>query len=408
MKISELRRKRGELVTHARKLLDKADEEKRELTSEEDAKYAELIEQVDKLGKDVEKEERLLELEKEMAESQGVKAAKPDTDNGAGAERKIGFASEEYREAFCGFLSYGISMPAQYRSLQADLDVSGGYLVAPEQMVQELIKGIDDEVHVRQMATKFSVAKAQSLGVPSLDSNPSDADWTSELSIGSEDTSMSFGKRELSPHPLSKLIKVSNKMLTASFLDVEQIVRQAFVQVFAQTEEKAFLTGTGAAQPLGVFTASANGISTARDVSTGNTATSIQFDGLIEAKYTLKGQYWPKAIWMFHRDALKQITKLKDGNGQYIWRQSVRNGEPDTLLGLPFLMSEFAPNTFTTGKYVGIIGDFSTYWIVDALDMQIQRLVELYAEKNQTGFIGRLEADGMPVLEEAFARVKLA
>jgi HK97 family phage major capsid protein len=50
--------------------------------------------------------------------------------------------------------------------------------------------------------------------------------------------------------------------------------------------------------------------------------------------------------------------------------------------------------------------DFSYYWIVDALDMEVQRLVELYAETNQVGFIGRLETDAMPVLEEAFVRLK--
>jgi HK97 family phage major capsid protein len=70
-------------------------------------------------------------------------------------------------------------------------------------------------------------------------------------------------------------------------------------------------------------------------------------------------------------------------------------------------LSEYAPNTFTSGKYVGILGDFRFYWIADALDMQIQRLVELYAETNQVGLIGRLETDGMPVLSEAFTRVTL-
>ena len=44
----------------------------------------------------------------------------------------------------------------------------------------------------------------------------------------------------------------------------------------------------------------------------------------------------------------------------------------------------------------------------DALYMQVQRLNELYAETNQVGFIGRLETDGAPVLEEAFVRLKLA
>jgi HK97 family phage major capsid protein len=177
---------------------------------------------------------------------------------------------------------------------------------------------------------------------------------------------------------------------------------------FAVTQEKAFLTGSGAGRPLGVFTASPNGISTGRDVSTGNTTTAIGFDGLIEAKFTLKGQYWPRARWFFHRDAVKQVTKLKDGDGQYIWRQSVRDGEPDTLLGLPMTISEWAPNTFTTGLSVGLLGDFQHYWIADALSMQVQRLNELYAETNQVGFIGRLETDGAPVLEEAFVRVTLA
>jgi HK97 family phage major capsid protein len=168
------------------------------------------------------------------------------------------------------------------------------------------------------------------------------------------------------------------------------------------------LTGTGAGEPLGVFTASVNGISTGRDVSTGNSTTAVTFDGLIEAKYSLKAGYWRRARWMFHRDVIKGIAKLKDGEGQYIWRESVRVGEAPMLLGCPVLISEYAPNTLTSGLYAGIIGDFGYYWIADALSMQVQRINELYAASNQTGFIGRMETDGMPVLEEAFARVTLA
>ena len=86
----------------------------------------------------------------------------------------------------------------------------------------------------------------------------------------------------------------------------------------------------------------------------------------------------------------------------------MRAGEPDRLLNVPIFMSEFAPNTFTTGQFVGIIGDFRFYWIADAFDMEIQSLLELYARTNQTGFIARLKTDGMPQIEEAFARVTLA
>ena len=70
-------------------------------------------------------------------------------------------------------------------------------------------------------------------------------------------------------------------------------------------------------------------------------------------------------------------------------------------------MSEFTPNTFTSGLYVGSLADFSHYWIADAMDLQIKRLDELYARTDQVGFIGRPSVDGMPVLEEAFVRVTL-
>ena len=71
-------------------------------------------------------------------------------------------------------------------------------------------------------------------------------------------------------------------------------------------------------------------------------------------------------------------------------------------------MSEHAPNTFTTGLYLGIFGDFRHYWIADSMSFAVQRLVELYAETDQTGFVGRTSVDGAPVLEEAFARITLA
>lgn len=218
---------------------------------------------------------------------------------------------------------------------------------------------------------------------------------------------MRFGRRPLHPHALAKRIRISRKLLR-QVPSVEALVNQRLAYKFGVSMEKGYLTGNGTTQPLGVFTASNDGIPTSRDVSTGNTSTAPTFDGLIEAKYALKQQYWQAARWLMHRDVVKVIARIKDQEGQFIWRESVRAGEPDRILNLPVFMSEYAPSTMTTGLYVGIVGDFSNYWIADAMNMEIQRLVELYAETNQIGLIGRLETDGMPVLAEAFVRVKLA
>ena len=412
MDTKELREKRAVAVAAGRAILDKAEEEKRDVTDEEQTQWDAAMADASKLKEDIDREERQADLERDLAASQKL-ADRPDPNDGDDPENRGGNeeAKKEQRASFVRFLRGGIGALSEkeQRALQADSDEAGGFTIAPEEFVTDLIKAVDNEVFIRPLANVKTLTRSDSLGAPALDADPADADWTSEIATGSEDSTMDFGKRELKPNPLAKRIKVSNKLLRSSALNIEALVMERLAYKHAIPQEKAFLVGSGAGQPLGVFTASALGISTGRDVSTGNMATSIQSDGLLECKYSLKGQYWRRAGWIFHRDALKQIAKLKDGDGQYIWQQGLQAGQPDRLLNFPILgMSEYAPNTFTTGRYVGILGDFSQYWIVDALDMQVQRLVELYAEKNQVGFIGRLETDGMPVLEEAFARVKLA
>ena len=64
----------------------------------------------------------------------------------------------------------------EVRALQMDSDEAGGYLVAPQRFVNQLIKALDDMVFIRQLATKQQLNQAQSLGVPSLDADPADAD----------------------------------------------------------------------------------------------------------------------------------------------------------------------------------------------------------------------------------------
>lgn len=411
-KLKALREERGALVVQMQAITEKAQAEKRDLNNEEADQHGKIFDQIESKRKLIEVEERSAEIARQEADAAG-KAAEERArkaretgvpDNGEPDEVRAARMAAFRRYLMSG--THGMS-DDERRALAVTPDTGGGYLLAPAEFVQTLIKALDNAVFIRGEATKYGVSNSNGLGAPSLDNDPADFDWTTELATGSEDSTMSFGKRELKPHPMAKRIKVSKQLLRTGGLPVDAIVMQRLAYKMGITQEKAFLTGDGNNKPLGVFTASNDGISTARDVSTGNTATAISFDGLIEAKMSTKAQYWTKGKWLFHRDAVKMLTKLKDGEGEYLWRMSVRDGEPDTILGRPLMISEYVPNTFTSGLYVGMFGDFSNYWIADLLDLQVQRLTELYAESNQDGFIGRYEGDGMPVLEEAFARVKL-
>src|SRR5262245_41231383 len=103
------------------------------------------------------------------------------------------------------------------------------------------------------------------------------------------------------------------------------------------------MTGAGNEKRLGLFTATAQGTSTGRDVSISSVGTSpltqATGDQLIDAKYTLKAAYWRNARWLFHRDLIKTVRKLKDGQSNYLWRAGISTDQPDTILDLPFVVS---------------------------------------------------------------------
>jgi HK97 family phage major capsid protein len=416
MTLKELREKRAKLIKDARAILDKADGEKRAITTEEQTEYDRLFAEADGLRSRIEREERQREAERELEESLGGDA---DEERSAGRRNGSGTGEDRGRRnaendvlmnAFRCVLRGEVPTEglAELRALSAGVNTEGGYIVVPEVFITSLIQNMDDEVIIRQLATVIPMSNGASIGIPTLDADPADADWTVELATGSEDSTMAFGKRVMQPHPLAKRIKISQQLLRIAAMPVETLVRSRLAYKFGISQEKAYMTGNGNKRPLGVFVASNDGIPTSRDVSTGNQTTAPTIDGLINAKYSLKAGYWNKASWIFHRDTMKEVAKIKATDGSYIWRESARDGEPDRLLGRPIYLSEYCPNTLTTGQYVGILGDFTHYWILDSLIFQLQRLNELYAETNQVGFIGRYEGDGAPVLAEAFARVKLA
>lgn len=435
MTIKEMLEQRSKNLADCKKMLEVAKSEGRNLNADEDAKYTKLFNEAREMKEKAEAEHRdsvrMKDLEQAEAESREMLPRRTEDvikteqrkqepkivdlrSSVCGDTRQIRIegekASDGYNSAFRKYLSRGINALSydEVRALSKDTDTAGGYLSAPMQFMAELIKSVDNLTFMRQIGRVLPpLLSAESLGVPSLDADPADPTWTAEIAAGSEDSTMAFGKRELRPYPLAQYIKVSKTLLRRSAIGVDSIVRDRLAYKMGVVQENAFLNGSGANQPLGIFTASANGITTSQDVSTGNTATAFTVDGLKNALYNLKGQYRRNASWVFHRDAVKMLSKLKDGEGRYLWENSVQVGQPDRLLNLPVYESEYAPNTFTSALYVGVVGDFSYYWVVDALTMAIQYVDQLYAATNQDAFFARTELDGMPVLAEAFARVKL-
>lgn len=407
MKSVQLRQERKKLIEDNRTLLNKADAEKREFTAEENQEYEKRDADIDALDSKIERIEKQEEREKSLGDFVSDKRVSNPADEPETPEKE---SKEIQKRAFSKFLLHGKDSLSreEVRALNVTTGSQGGYLQAPEVFVQELLKDVDNRVFIRQRASKFTLTSGQSLGVPTLVGRASAATRGGEAQTPTENTGISFGKRELKPLELFSLIKVSEKLMRASALPIDQIVRNEIAYSFAITEEQEFFTGSGAGQALGLFTASSDGISTGRDVSTGNTTTAVTFDNLIDVQEHVKEQYQSACEWFGSRALAKMVRKLKDNYGQFIWEESGKAGAPSMLLGKPYTRSEYVPSTFSASQYVGIYGDFSNYWIADSLNLQIKELGELYAASFQIGFRVLAEMDGAPAREEAFARIQLA
>jgi HK97 family phage major capsid protein len=415
----ELREKRAGIVAQARTITDKAGAEDRELTAEESEAFDRHMEAVDKMKVEIDRHEKLEAAEADL-EAAVERVGRPLAGESRGerqgrelatvADRQRGdfrhwMASGEVRESLRPNQGRAV---AEYRDTVIGTDAKGGYLIAPVQVTADLVRTISDQVFVRRLATIRTVTEAKKLGIRKLVTHMADANWTTEVGAVTEDTTMAFDRRDLEPYLLTKLAKMSLRTMYLA-TDAEGIIRDELAYKFAITQEKAFLTGTGSSQPLGVFVASASGISTGRDVAAA-AINAVAADDLINTKYNLRSGYLNSRTlaWIVHRDLVKAVRKLKDTTNQYLWSPGLAQGDPDRILDIPFYMSEYAPNTFTTGLYVAILGDFRFYWVAEVQDLVIQRLVELYSGTNEVGFIGRIWVDGAPILEEAFSRLKLA
>lgn len=378
---------RAKLVAELRKMHELAQKENRSFTDEENKAFAEKEAEVRKLDKEIAEEERKAKLE-------GFSQELPET----------GEAENRCADPFM----------AVTRGARGEVRVNmsvggGGAAIAPEQFINELIKEVEKEAVLYKRVKKVPVTGAGSLGVPYEKADASDAAWTNEIpssDIGS-DSAWEFGKRELSPTDLVKQVLITKKLIASSALPIEELTRQKIGEKLVAAFETGIVSGTGSNQPLGVFTASNDGIPTSRDV-TARAATYLTADDLINVKMKLRPEYRAKACWVMSTEVLKAVMKLKDSEGRYLWQESIRTGEPATLLGLPVLESEYAPSTIAAENYVAVLGDFSHYWFAYWKGIEIQVLNEKFAGTNQIGFLGHTLADGQPTLPAAFARLVMA
>jgi HK97 family phage major capsid protein len=209
---------------------------------------------------------------------------------------------------------------------------------------------------------------------------------------------------------LRALVLIHNNTLDDADANIWAELNGAFSRAIAEAEDTAFAAGSGVNQPQGVIADSrvqANfKLSGVADKL--SDANNNGVDPLIGALYSLKKIYRRNATWALNSATEAEVRKLKDGDKNYLWQPPVQAGAPATLLGRPLINPEGMPD-IAAGSFPIVIGDFRTgYAIRDRAGVTVQRLIERYAEYDQTGFLVKRRTGGQVVLPEAFACLKIA
>ena len=403
--LKKLREDRAKLVTDARTELDKITDATPETEAKEiEARFDTMMEDADKITARIQREERAEKLQAEIGKPVERESGKEDRIAGGKPESED--TAIKVDEVFTRAMKHGVSflgneerkqlaelrtdISPEMRAQAAGTDASGGYTV-PE--------GFWDKITV-SMAAIGPMLDESVVNVIRTDSGnrlpwPTTDDTSNKGALLAENTQdteqdVTFGEKQLDAYTYtSKIVRVSLQLLQDSAFNMETLLKRLFAERIARAANEHLSVGTGSSQPNGIVTASAAGVTAA-------SATAIAADELFDLQHSVNRAYRdaPKAGWMFNDTTLKQIRKLKDGQGNYLWQLGdVRTGTPDTLLDEPVHINDDMVSAAANAKPI-IFGDLDRYVTRIVRDLTVLRLAERYADYLQVGFIGFNRIDG--------------
>lgn len=388
----ELREKRAKAWEAAKAFLDAKAKDGAFASAEDAATYDRMEQEVMDLGKQIDRLERQAAIDAELAKATSTPIT--NQPNGkADGDSKQGRASDEYKRAFWNGMRNKMSYEVQ-NALSIGTDSEGGYLV-PDEYERKLVQALEDEVFFRSLANVIKTSSGDRK-IPIVTSK-GEAAWIDEGGQFPESDD-SFGQTSIGAYKLATMIKVSDELLNDSVFNIENYISKEFARRIGTKEEEAFFVGDGKGKPEGLFGSADLGVTAA--------TVNITFDDVMDLFYSLRAPYRKKATWLLNDSTVKAIRKLKDGNGNYIWQPSVRDGEPDRILNRPYRTSIYVPE-LAAGNRVMAFGDYSYYWIADRQGRSFKRLNELYATTGQVGFLACERVDGKLILSEAVKTLEI-
>ncbi len=388
MTLAELMKKRAQVANEMRTYHDAQGEAA--WGDEQRSKWDGMKADLKKLDEQIQREQELRADEQRFVESN-------TEDLAAKAARAAGKADpEEQRSAaFDKFLRHGVgdltpeerNILSEMRAQAVGSNEKGGYTV-PKTFIARVQESLKAYGGIASVAQILVTDGGNTIEWPTSDGADDEGELIGENTDAGE-KDIEFGIGSLGAHKLtSKVIRVSNELLADSGIDMEAYIAGRAGSRIGRARARLIVQGTGAAagggapaQPKGLEASVSVGKTTA-DAAKLNWK---EINGLI---HSIDPAYRnaPSFRLAFNDDTLQLIEELEDGQGRPLWIPGIDSGAPARILKYQYVVDQ-AIAGMGAGKKFMYAGDFQQFIVRDVRYMTLKRLVERYAEFDQTGFL---------------------
>jgi HK97 family phage major capsid protein len=409
--ILELKQQVADLVEEQKNLVNTAETEDRDLNEEEESRFNEIDNKIDKVEARIARLEKIAEREKKeiAADNKKVKV-KGKTEEGF---RSFGEFLQSVAKAGMGRGVDKRLVESRAQGLNESIPSEGGFLVGQD-FVDGLIKRTYETAVIAPRCRKIGVGEnANGIKMKTIDETSRAngarwggirAYWENEASSPTA-TEPKFGRFELNLEKLMGLCYATDELLEDANA-LGQVIEQGFSKEFGFKLDDAIIRGDGAGKPLGLLNSDAL-VSVSKE-------SSQEADTLVYENITnMWSQMWARsrsnAIWTINQDVEPQLFSMKITTGTggfpvYLPPGGASSDPYARLMGRPVVPIEQASTLGDQGDIMLI--DPSQYLLIDKGNMQSAVSIHvrfIYAE-NTFRFIYRV--NGQPMWDTALTPYK--
>jgi HK97 family phage major capsid protein len=333
-------------------------------------------------------------------------------DGMGGGNSDADIAKSDYASGFNQWFRKGVEgnladLGVQGAATSGD-DPAGGFTV-PEEMATTIERIAGTVSAMRNISTVMTIGSSTYKKLVNMGGAASG--WVGETSARPETSTPSLVEIAINTKEIYANPAATQNLLDDSKIDIGSWLGNEVAIEFAEQESDAFINGDGVAKPKGLNAyekvANASYVwGKLGFIKSGAAATITDPDCLKGLKRALKSVYRNGASWLMNDTTAGLIDKMKDSDGQYLWRPGLIENAPDTLLGKPIAYDDNLPDV-GAGAFPLYFGNFKrSYLIVDRAGIRVLR--DPFTNKPYIMFYTTKRVGGGIIMYEGIKALKIS